>query len=263
MTDYMIITELDFFNMKVKLFNECIPLSPLECDKQSENIQGRFSKEHIEWRIQYILPAHRYEDNVRKPKSICLPHAIKTSCIEKEYMLMNRISTTEGDGVNEMKFKKMDRKMKNNSYRTGTSKPHTNATMMYYLLNILMSYQNSRIPNKESFVFQRSAQELTHHIYQRKNINVVSENDDEDEISVEMNRQDTSRTDVMKVQSGFMHKKYHNLTNSMKCQLCVDKNKAVNWCNTCEKNICSFCKLFHQKVWDVMEHDILPLRTVF
>ncbi|XP_076079644.1 uncharacterized protein LOC143049794 isoform X3 [Mytilus galloprovincialis] len=232
MTDYMIITELDFFNMKVKLFNECIPLSPLECDKQSENIQGRFSKEHIEWRIQYILPAHsyRYEDNVRKPKSICLPHAIKTSCIEKEYMLMNRISTTEGDGVNEMKFKKMDRKMKNNSYRTGTSKPHTNATMMYYLLNILMSYQNSRIPNKESFVFQRSAQ---------------------------------SRTDVMKVQSGFMHKKYHNLTNSMKCQLCVDKNKAVNWCNTCEKNICSFCKLFHQKVWDVMEHDILPLRTVF
>lgn len=46
----------------------------------------------------------------------------------------------------------------------------------------------------------------------------------------------------------------------LKCQLCVDKNRATFWCNTCRKNICSFCKMYHEKVWTVMNHDVQLLQ---
>lgn len=248
------------------LFDEDIALYPLEPKTSAENIEGWFSGVVGERSTrQIILPVHScsYGDNVRKRKNIYRHHAIVTSCVEIEYVCIYRISTTDGAGVNEIKFKKMERKMKTNPYRTGTSKHGMNSIMPYCVLYKFMSSRKSRIPKEEIFVIQRLAQELTHHIYQRKKISVLSGTDDADDISVEMNRQDTSRTDLMKVQSGLMNQKNHDLTNSMKCQLCIDRNKAVNWCNTCGKNICSFCKLFHQKVWDVMEHDILPLRTVY
>ncbi|CAC5412062.1 unnamed protein product [Mytilus coruscus] len=57
---------------------------------------------------------------------------------------------------------------------------------------------------------------------------------------------------------GQNNQNYHQAT--VECQLCIHQNKAVNWCGTCEKNNSRFCKLYHEKVWLVMDHDIQPLR---
>ncbi|XP_063402305.1 uncharacterized protein LOC134686564 [Mytilus trossulus] len=153
---------------------------------------------------------------------------LKQRIAQKDWFMCVR---TKRDGINEIKFKKMDQNMKTVSYRSGTPKERVESIMTDCdEVGRFNSPRYSIISTVEILVMQRNTQ---------------------------------SGKALMKVNGGLLKQNYRYLTNATKCQLCIDKNKAVNWCNTCGKNICSFCKLFHQKVWDVMNHDILPLREIY
>ncbi|XP_076079641.1 uncharacterized protein LOC143049791 [Mytilus galloprovincialis] len=50
--------------------------------------------------------------------------------------------------------------------------------------------------------------------------------------------------------------RYFSKRKLVQCQMCIDHNEALHWCNTCRRNICNFCKLYHEKVWIVKHHDV-------
>ncbi|VDI57362.1 Hypothetical predicted protein [Mytilus galloprovincialis] len=51
---------------------------------------------------------------------------------------------------------------------------------------------------------------------------------------------------------------YGNLS-ALLCELCINENEAVNWCETCNSNICVSCTCFHKDVRMMMNHRIFNL----
>ena len=56
--------------------------------------------------------------------------------------------------------------------------------------------------------------------------------------------------------------KFPTFPKNVLCQLCIERNGAVYWCKDCKKTICNSCKLYHEKVWIVMDHHLSPLPPV-
>ncbi|CAG2205009.1 unnamed protein product [Mytilus edulis] len=51
---------------------------------------------------------------------------------------------------------------------------------------------------------------------------------------------------------------YGNLS-AVLCELCINENEAVNWCETCNSNICVSCTCFHKDVRMMINHRIFNL----
>ncbi|CAC5368514.1 unnamed protein product [Mytilus coruscus] len=172
-------------------------------------------------------------------------------------------STTENWFMNSLKAdRRIKVKIEKAADRTGMSEKHI--AIMAYCVNRFISHHELMIQKEEALSLQRLTQDMSRITFQRSESN-FHDNSTDDCLgtSIEMNLQDTSGLVSMKINGELRKEEYLLFTNTTKCQLCVDRNKAVNWCNTCGKNICGFCKVFHQKVWDVMDHDILPLPITY
>lgn len=160
--------------------------------------------------------------------------------------------------------KRITMKIEKEADRKGMSEKHFAILAYCDYVNRCKSHHELMIPKEAALSLQRLTQDMSRIVIQRfESYFNDNPNDDSLETSIEMNLQDTSGPVSMKTNGELRKEEYNLFTNSTKCQLCVDRNKAVNWCNTCGKNICDFCKVFHQKVWDVMDHDILPLRIAY
>ncbi|VDI01945.1 Hypothetical predicted protein, partial [Mytilus galloprovincialis] len=63
-----------------------------------------------------------------------------------------------------------------------------------------------------------------------------------------MNRKNKVSLDQKKTIYGIeQDNRYFSKRKLIQCQMCIDHNEALHWCNTCRRNICNFCKLYHEK----------------